>query len=687
MGGGEFDVVMISNYETPQWAENGWLVNLSDYIDKTPDYDQNDFIPSLRDSLSYKGDMYSVPFYGESSFLMYRKDLLEQAGINMPRNPTWQQVADAAAKLNSPDMVGICLRGKPGWGEVLAPLDTVINTFGGRWFDDQWNAQLTSPEVEKAVNFYVDTVTKYGEPGAATSGFGECATQFSQGRAAMWYDATSAVSTVEDPQSSTVVGKVGYALAPHVVKPNSGWLYTWSLGIPKSSDKKDAAWKFISWMTDKNYIKLVGDELGWERVPPGSRLSTYQIPEYQQVSKAYGQLTLDSIEGANPLKPTVQPVPYTGVQFLAIPEFQDLGTRVSQQISAAIAGQQSASDALAAVAEVRRSGRTKLSGEVMTTIAPGSSAADTGAAEHAAQVRKAHDTNISRAEGWRRRGPLLPALIFMIVVTQIPFLFTLFYSTLSWNLVRPGSRRFVGLQNYIDVVGDGTFWQVAFNTVVLIVGTVLISVVLGLLLALLLDRVFLGRGVVRTLLITPFLVTPVAGALMWKTAMLDPVFGIINWVLSPFGVHQIDWVSRFPLTSVMINLVWQWTPFMMLLILAGLTSMPRDILEAGRVDGAGAFQLFRELTLPHLRRFIELGTVLGAIYLVNTFDAIYMMTQGGPGTASANLPFYIYQRAFLGFDIGQAAAMGVIVVIFTMIIASFALRLIFKSFTGKEEAA
>jgi sorbitol/mannitol transport system permease protein len=308
-------------------------------------------------------------------------------------------------------------------------------------------------------------------------------------------------------------------------------------------------------------------------------------------------------------------------------------------------------------------------------------------AEHVARIKTAQDPGVSRAEGWRRRGPLLPALIFMIVVTQIPFLFTLYYSTLSWNLVRPGSRQFVGLQNYIDVVGDSTFWQVAINTVIIIVATVLVSVVLGLLLALLLDRVFLGRGVVRTLLITPFLVTPVAGALMWKTAMLAPVFGIINWVLKPFGVHNVDWVSEFPLTSVIINLVWQWTPFMMLLILAGLQSMPRDILEAGRVDGAGAFQLFRELTLPHLRRFIELGAVLGAIYLVNTFDAIYMMTQGGPGTASANLPFYIYQRAFLGFDIGQAAAMGVVVVIFTMIIASFALRLIFKSFTGKEEAA
>ena len=190
----------------------------------------------------------------------------------------------------------------------------------------------------------------------------------------------------------------------------------------------------------------------------------------------------------------------------------------------------------------------------------------------------------------------------------------------------------------------------------------LISAFLGLLLALLLDRAFLGRGVVRTLLITPFLVTPVAAALIWKTTILDPNNGILNWVLSLVGIGPVDWIGQFPLTMVMVELIWQWTPFMMLLILAGLQSMPRDKLEAGRVDGAGAFQLFRELTLPHLRRFIELGVVLGAVYLVNTFDAIYMMTQGGPGIASANLPFYIYQRAFLGFDMGQAAAMGVVVV-------------------------
>ncbi len=281
---------------------------------------------------------------------------------------------------------------------------------------------------------------------------------------------------------------------------------------------------------------------------------------------------------------------------------------------------------------------------------------------------------------------LAPGLIFTIVVTQVPFVFTLYYSTQSWNLVSPGSRRFVGLQNYVDVFQDSQFWQVALNTVILIVGTVLISVVLGLLLALLLDRAFLGRGIART---AHHAVPRHPGRQCADLEDVDVRSRLRHRQLRPlpFGVEQVDWVSRFPLPAVMVALVWQWTPFMMLLILAGLQSMPRDILEAGRVDGAGAFALFRELTLPHLRRFIELGTVLGAIYLVNTFDAIYMMTQGGPGTASSNLPFYIYQRAFLGFDIGQAAAMGVVVVIGTIVIATFALRLIFTSFTGKEEAA
>ena len=299
---------------------------------------------------------------------------------------------------------------------------------------------------------------------------------------------------------------------------------------------------------------------------------------------------------------------------------------------------------------------------------------------------KRRNKAVSRGEAWRRRGPLLPALIFTIIVTQVPFLFTLYFSTQSWNLARPGSPEFVGLSNYADVFRDSQFREVALNTAILIVGTVLISSAIGLGLALLLDRAFRGRAVVRTLLITPFLVTPVAGALLWKTTMFDPVNGIINFVLSPFGIGNFDWIGTYPLASVMVALIWQWTPFMMLLTLAGLQSMPRDILEAGRVDGARPLNLFRELTLPHLRRFIELGVVLGSIYLINTYDQIYMMTSGGPGVESANLPFYIYQRAFLGFDIGQAAAMGVVTVVVTIVLATLALRLLFKSFTTTEAA-
>jgi len=347
-GGGEFDVVMISNYETPQWAENGWLTNLQPYADKTEGYDPDDFFPSIRQALSYEGDLYSVPFYGESSFLAYRDDMFKQAGLTMPAKPTWPQVAKLAAQLDDPenDISGICLRGLAGWGENLAPLNTVVNTFGGRWFDEEWNAQLTEEPFIDAVEFYVDLVQDYGEPGAATSGFSECVTRYSQGQAAMWYDATSMVSTIESEADSTVVGKNAYAPAPVVKTDVSGWLYSWSLGIPKTSDNVDEAWEFVSWMTSKDYIRLVGEELGWARVPPGSRLSTYEIPQYAKQAKAYAQPTLTALKTVDPEHPTVDPVPYSGIQFVGIPEFQDLGTRVSQQISAAIAGQQTVEEAL-----------------------------------------------------------------------------------------------------------------------------------------------------------------------------------------------------------------------------------------------------------------------------------------------------------------------------------------------------
>jgi sorbitol/mannitol transport system substrate-binding protein len=348
-GSHEFDVVMISNYETPMWAKYGWLVNLQPYANATPGYDPSDFIGPIRQSLSYNGDLYSVPFYGESSFLMYRKDIFAAHHLTMPAHPTWQQVAALAAKLNDPSrhLAGICLRGDPGWGENLAPLDTVINTFGGRWYDTNWHARLTSPAVEQAVSFYTNLVRRYGEPAAPTAGFSECATDMSQGTVAMWYDATSAAGTLEDPSSSNVVGKIGYVPAPVEKTAASGWLYSWSLAIPKTSAHKSAAWQFMSWATSKSYIKLVGEKLGWSRVPPGSRYSTYELPQYKKAAAAFASETLQSINDATPTHPGVAPVPYTGVQFLDIPEFQDLGTLVSQQITAAIAGQESVKAALA----------------------------------------------------------------------------------------------------------------------------------------------------------------------------------------------------------------------------------------------------------------------------------------------------------------------------------------------------
>ena len=345
--GGLYDVIMISNYETPIWARNGWLDNLSTkFIASDPSYDVGDLLPPIAQSLSYKSGLYSVPFYGESSMLYYRKSMLKAAGITLPPRPTWTQVAAAAAKLNKPGKVaGICLRGQSGWGENLATLDTVINTFGGSWFNTSWQPQLTSPATEKAVSFYVNLVRKYGEPGASNDGFTELLTQYEQGKCAMWYDSTVAASSLSSVPA--VFKDTGYSYAPAEKTHSSGWLYTWSLGIPKDTANQSAAWKFVSWATSKGYLKLVGQKLGWAQVPPGSRTSTYQNPHYQQAASAFAQITLHSIDGVSQANATVPKVPYTGIQFVDIPQFENAGTEVSQQISGAIAGSESVSHALA----------------------------------------------------------------------------------------------------------------------------------------------------------------------------------------------------------------------------------------------------------------------------------------------------------------------------------------------------
>src|ERR1700753_4091098 len=289
-------------------------------------------------------------------------------------------------------------------------------------------------------------------------------------------------------------------------------------------------------------------------------------------------------------------------------------------------------------------------------------------------------TRRSARDRWARRAPLLPALIFAVIVTQVPFLVTIYLSTLKWNALRPGRHPFVGLQNYQSVITDPGMRWALLHTVWLTAGAVMFSIVLGLALALLLDRKFIGRSVVRTLLITPFLVMPVAAALLWKHAIFNPAYGLINGILG----GQTDWISSYPKAAVITTLVWQWTPFMMLILLAGLQSQSTELLEGARVGGAHALQIFRRMPLPHLRQYLELGGLLGSIYLVNTFDAVFSITQGGPGTATTNLPYEIYLTTFRKFEYGEASAAGVVVVILTIIVATFALRVISSLFRMEE---
>jgi sorbitol/mannitol transport system permease protein len=304
----------------------------------------------------------------------------------------------------------------------------------------------------------------------------------------------------------------------------------------------------------------------------------------------------------------------------------------------------------------------------------------------AALRERAAKAAVERRNRWGRRSLILPAMLYTIVVTQIPFLFTIWYSLQSWNLLRPGTRHFVGLENYGKVFSDAGFRNAIVNTITFTASAVIFSLVIGLVLAILLDQKFRSRAVVRTLLISPFLVMPVAGALLWKTTMFNPVFGIVNWVLKPLGVGTLDWASKFPMPTIITVAVWQWTPFMMIILLSGLQSQSTDILEAARVDGAGNWQIFRRLTMPHLRTYLELCVLLGSIFILQTFDSIFIITQGGPGQATTNLPYFLYLQAFRRFEIGQAAALAIVTTIGTIIIATIALRVLSNLFKGEELA-
>jgi sorbitol/mannitol transport system substrate-binding protein len=342
--GGQFDIMTIGMYETPIWGANGWLVPLDNLSE---DYDVDDILPAMRDGLSHDGTLYAAPFYGESSMVMYRTDLMEQAGMEMPAAPTWDDIRAAAEAMTDTEneVYGICLRGKPGWGEGGAFITVTANSFGARWFDEDWNAQFDTPQWEEALTFFVDLMNDFGPPGYATNGFNENLSLFQQGKCGMWIDATVAASFVTNPDDSAVADSVGFALAPdNGLGKRSNWLWAWALAIPAGTQKADAALQFIEWATSKDYIELVAENEGWANVPPGARTSLYETPEYQDVP--FAQMTLESINTADPTSPTVDPVPYVGIQFVAIPEFAGIATEVSQEFSAVYAGQQTVAEAL-----------------------------------------------------------------------------------------------------------------------------------------------------------------------------------------------------------------------------------------------------------------------------------------------------------------------------------------------------
>ena len=360
--GGQFDIMTIGMYEAPIWGKKGWLTELK----TDAAYDVDDLLPAVRGGLTVGGKLYAAPFYGESSMLMYRKDLADKAGVQVPDRPTWPQIADLAKKIHNPKdgVYGICLRGKPGWGDNMAFLTTLVNTHGGQWFDMSWKPQLDSKPWKDAITFYVDLLKNYGPPGSSANSFNEILALTNSGKCGMWIDATIAASFVSDPKQSKVADQMAFAQAPTAVTPKgANWLWSWNLAIPAGSKKVDAAQKFVSWATSKDYVQLVAKTNGWANVPTGTRKSTYASADFQKAAR-FASAELKAIESANPNDSTLPKSPYVGVQFAAIPEFQAIGIAVGQQMSAALAGKSSVDDALkasqtAAEREMKKAGYYK----------------------------------------------------------------------------------------------------------------------------------------------------------------------------------------------------------------------------------------------------------------------------------------------------------------------------------------
>ncbi len=342
---GQFDIVTVGNYEVPIWAQQGWL----EPMDHLPaSYDVNDLLKPVRDGISYNGKLYALPFYGESAMTYYRTDLFHKAGLTMPAHPTYAQIREYADKItDKPNQIyGMCLRGKPGWGENMAYVTSLVNAFGGQWFDAGWHTTIDTAPWHKAISYYDSILKADGPPGETSNGFNENLALFSSGHCGMWIDATVAGGLLFDKKQSQVADRVGFAPMPTDADPSAPtWLWSWNLGIPASSKQKDAARSFVAWATSKEYIGIVARANGWVSVPPGTRASTYDNPDYKAAAPFAGfvrqAIAVSNIDGQ-----TAAPRPYTGAQFVAIPEFQGIGTQVGQTIAGTLTGQTTVEAAL-----------------------------------------------------------------------------------------------------------------------------------------------------------------------------------------------------------------------------------------------------------------------------------------------------------------------------------------------------
>lgn len=352
-GASSFDVITVGMFDTPLFARNEWLLSIdalfAEYPDSVhPDYNVDDILAGVRLGVSYEDELYALPFYGESSMVMYNTELFEAAGVEMPEQPTWEEIREIACTIHDPDndVSGIVLRGLPGWGQGMAVMTTVANTFGARWFDENWEPQLTSPEWNEAISFYINLINDCGQPGPTSVGFVEALTLMSQGQAGMWVDATVAAGFLADPNQSEIVDSLGFALAPVGPVPKGNhWLWSWNLGIPSTTEHPAEALQFITWATSVDYINLVGETNGWQTIPPGTRISTYENQNYLDAAP-FAETVLSLMLAADPTDSTRDPVPYVGIQFVGIPEFQGMGTDASQFIAEAFVGDVTVEQAL-----------------------------------------------------------------------------------------------------------------------------------------------------------------------------------------------------------------------------------------------------------------------------------------------------------------------------------------------------